>query len=383
MLAALIFWICVGLLVYIYLGYPLLCWLLGNLLRRGVRQRISSDDALPRVSIVTAAHNEAGSIAATLENKLALDYPADRLEIVVVSDGSTDETDAIVGRFADRGVRLLRQEPRAGKTSALNFAVPQTTGDLVAFADANSIWDPDALRRLVAPFADPEIGYVTGRMLYLAPDGSLSGEGCTAYMRYENTLRTWETRIGSIVGVDGGIDAVRRELYEPMRPDQLPDFVLPLSVRAQGYRVVYAPEAVLHEATLASAADEFSMRVRVTLRAWHALRDKALLLNPFRYGLFAWQLFSHKLLRYLGPFLQIGAFAANLFLLTSGPLWTLAFLAQVGFYVCAWVGHLSHGRTRSWLVMFPYYLSLINTASLVAFVSFVRGKKQVVWNPRT
>ena len=383
MVAECLFWIAAGLLIYIYAGYPLLCWLLGLILRRGFPGVAPAEENLPRVSIVTAAHNEAAHIAATIENKLALDYPADRLEIVIVSDASTDETDAIVGRYAGRGVRLVRQDPRAGKTSGLNLAIPQTTGSIIAFADANSLWARDALRHLVAPFADDRVGYVTGRMLYRAADGSLTGEGCTAYMRYENRLREWETRIGSIVGVDGGIDAVRRELYVPMRPDQLPDFVLPLTVRGGGKRVVYAPRARLHEEALKTPDDEFSMRVRVTLRAWHALRDKAALLSPLRYGLFAWQLFSHKLLRYLGAFLQIAVFAANLALLTSGPEWMAFFLVQVIFYAAAWFGHLTQGRAHSWPILFPYYICLINTASFVAFILFLRGKKQVVWSPRT
>jgi len=383
MILTLAFWVCVVLLVYVYVGYPLLCWCLGSLLRRDPRGRALADDDLPRVSIVTVAFNEAESIAATLENKLSQDYPADRLEILVVSDGSTDETDSIVGAFADRGVRLVRQEPRAGKTSGLNLVLPQTSGAIVAFADANSMWAPDALRHLVEPLMDPQVGYVTGRMLYRAPDGSLAGEGCSAYMRYENQLRRWETRIGSIVGVDGGIDAVRRELYEPMRPDQLPDFVLPLAVREKGFRVVYAPRARLHEDALQSVEDEFRMRVRVALRAWCALKDKAALLNPLRFGWFSWQLASHKLLRYLAPFFQAGALVTALLLLGSGGFWRLVVAAQAVFYALVVAGHFWRGRVRSPLVAFPYYLTLINIASLVAFVAFLQGKKQVVWNPRT
>jgi cellulose synthase/poly-beta-1,6-N-acetylglucosamine synthase-like glycosyltransferase len=360
-----------------------LCWWLGIMLRRDPRVRALGEDELPTVSIVTVAFNEAASIAATIDNKLGQDYPADRLEILVVSDASTDGTDSIVGEFSGRGVRLVRQDPRAGKTSGLNLVVSMTHGAIVAFADANSMWAPDALRHLVVPFADPEVGYATGRMTYRAPDGSLSGEGCSAYMRYENQLREWETRMGSIVGVDGGIDAVRRELYEPMRPDQLPDFVLPLAVREKGYRVVYAPKAHLHEDALESVEDEFRMRVRVALRAWHALKDKAALLNPFRFGLFAWQLASHKLLRYLAPFFQAGALVTALLLLGSGEFWHFVVAAQAVFYALALVGHLWRGRVRVPLVAFPYYLTLINIASLAAFASFLSGKKQVMWTPRT
>ncbi len=383
-LATWVFWICLGLLVYTYAGYPLLVRLLAS--ARDGSPRAAS--RLPTVSILIAAHNEARVIGETLRNKLALDYPADRLEIIVVSDASADGTDEIVGRVAAEAaaaegpaVRLLRQEPRGGKTAALNLAAPRARGEILVFSDANSLYAPQALRRLVEPLADPEVGYVTGRMVYRAADGSLSGLGCSAYMRYENRLRAWETRLGSIVGTDGGIDAVRRELYLPMRPDQLPDFVLPLSVRGRGLRVVHAERALLYEDALAASADEFRMRSRVTLRSLHALRDMKGLLAPWRHGLFAWQLLSHKVLRYLAPVFQVGALVANLVLAVGvgGPwLWLLA--AQAAFYLAAAAGQLPFGRSR--LLSLPYYLCLVNAASLVALARFLRGRKQILWTPR-
>jgi len=236
-------------------------------------------------------------------------------------------------------VRLIRQEPRAGKTSALNIAVPEARGEILIFSDANSIYEQNVLRELADNFNDPSVGYVTGKMIYTNADGTPSGDGCTAYMKYENRLRSWETSLGSIVGVDGGIDAVRKELYQPMNPDQLPDFVLPLKVVAQGYRVVYEPEAILKESSLATAKDEYKMRVRVALRAlwgmWdmhHLLTLSPSFLPPLSRSdareatpshlpplsrsdapeatpshlptfppsiLYAWQLWSHKVLRYL------------------------------------------------------------------------------------
>ncbi|NLC69989.1 MAG: glycosyltransferase family 2 protein, partial [Desulfuromonadaceae bacterium] len=237
---AFLFFLSLALVIYVYGGYPVLVFVLGLFIDRSPRkQRVD-----PFVTILIAAHNEEKQIAATLSNELSLDYPADHLEILVISDGSTDRTDDIVKGFREKSVRLLRQEPRSGKTAALNLAVPLAKGNIVAFSDANSIWAPDALRRLTANLADPSVGYVTGKMVYTNPGGSPVGEGCSGYMKYENALRAGETRIGSVVGVDGGIDAVRKELYRPMNPDQLPDFVLPLQVVAQGRRVVYEPAAL-------------------------------------------------------------------------------------------------------------------------------------------
>jgi hypothetical protein len=206
-------------------------------------------------------------------------------------------------------------------------------------------------------------------------------------MAYENKLREWETQLGSIVGVDGGVDALRRSLWKPMRADQLPDFVEPLAVREQGYRVVYEPRALLYEDALAAAGDEFRMRVRVSLRAFHALKDKASLLNPARFGLFAWQLWSHKVLRYLAFLFMAGALGANWALAsrTNSAFWGVLMLGQLGFYALAVYGQLANGRRQAppRAAGLAYYLCVVNLASAVAFGQFLQGKKQVTWKPRT
>ncbi len=376
-----VFWTCLGLLFYVYAGYPVLAWLLGQIVRRPVAA--AAGDHEPTVTVIISAHNEVREIGATVRNKLAQDYPAGKLDVIVVSDGSLDGTDEAVVAIGDPRVRLVRQEPRQGKTSALNLAVPLARGEILVFSDANSLYAPDAVRRLVDPLADPQVGYVTGRMVYRAADGSLTGEGCSAYMRYENQLRAWETRLGSIVGVDGGVDAMRRVIYTPMRADQLPDFVQPLTVREKGLRVVYEPRALLYEDALAEARDEFRMRVRVALRAWWALKDKAALLNPLRHGLFAWQLWSHKLLRYLGPVFQVGVLASNLALAPRSSFWLGLLGCQAVLYAAALLRHLDRGRALPGVVNLAYYLCIINLASGAALVQFLGGRKKVTWTPRT
>lgn len=376
------FWICLGLLIYVYGGYVAGVFLLAPILNRSVRKA----DIEPSVTVVIAAFNEEREIEGTVVNKLSQDYPSSRLDVIVVSDGSTDRTNEVVQSLVERSegrLKLLRQEPRQGKTQALNMAIRHTSADIIVFADANSIYTSNTVRSLVRNFADPSVGYVTGRMVYTNPTMSAIGEGSGNYMSYENLLRALETRLGSIVGVDGGIDAVRRALYVPMRPDQLPDFVLPLSVVEQGKRVVYEPDAVLYESALSSATDEFRMRVRVALRALWALYDKRDLLNPLRYPLFAWQLASHKVLRY-GAFVPL--FGLVLFsALTAGnhPFYRWFLILQVVTYAFAALGHvLRRSPTVASKLLTPYYFVVLNVACLLAFWKFLTGQKMVVWNPR-
>ncbi|MDQ3562975.1 MAG: glycosyltransferase family 2 protein [Pseudomonadota bacterium] len=376
------FWVCLGLVGYVYAGYPAAVFFLSRILGRDLRKA----DIEPMVTVLISAFNEEREIERTVVNKLSQNYPQDRLEVIVTSDGSTDRTDEIVRKLAERNggrLRLLRQEPRQGKTQALNLAVTRASGDILLFADANSMYTPDTLRLLVRSFADPSVGYVTGRMIYTNPDGSGIGEGSGAYMRYENLLRAWETRLGSVVGVVGGIDAVRRDLYVPMRPDHLPDFVLPLGVVEQGKRVVYEPDALLYEPALSRAADEFRMRVRVSLRALWALYDKRKLLNPFCFPLFAWQMLSHKVLRYGAFLLLMGLLLFNALAIGGKPFYLWFFILQLVAYAFAALGHLlRHMPTGASKLLAPYYFVMLNTACAVAFWEFVNGRKMVLWKPR-
>jgi cellulose synthase/poly-beta-1,6-N-acetylglucosamine synthase-like glycosyltransferase len=365
--------------VYVYAGYPICAYLLSLITNRKVRKT----DYQPMVSILIAAYNEEESIRATVENKLNLDYPEDKLEVIVISDESTDHTDQIVRKMNDQRIKLLRQQPRAGKTSALNIAVPATNGEILVFSDANSIYAPEALQKLVSCFGDPEVGYVTGKMIYTNPEGSPIGDGCSAYMKYENFLRHIETSLGSVIGVDGGIDAMRKNLYSSLRYDQLPDFAQPLKVVEKGYRVVYEPEAILKEASLKSSGDEYRMRVRVSLRALWALKDMCQLLLGSKGLLYAWQLWSHKLLRY-GCFLfLLGAFFSNLFLWHAGQFYKVLLLLQGSFYTSALISFLFEKFGCQSTLLYPFqYFIILNIASGHAFIKFITGKKQVVWTPR-
>ncbi|BFM10393.1 glycosyltransferase family 2 protein [Simiduia litorea] len=373
-----IFWFCLLLIGYIYVGYPLLLRLLP-------KQTLGSQQTFatpPSVTVIIPAFNEAASIEGTILNKLEQDYDQTQLSIVVVSDESEDGTDAIVQRIAQAhsNVRLIRQSPRQGKTAGLNLAISQIDSEFIVFSDANSHYAKNAVSELIACFEDQEVGYVTGKMVYTNADGSLVGDGCSAYMKYENAMRRLETVTGSVVGVDGGIDAIRRELYQPMNADQLPDFVLPLKVVTQGKRVVFCEQALLNEEALNNSQSEFRMRVRVSLRAYWAMWDMRHLFNPSNYGLFSLQLTSHKLLRYLAFFPLALLFVSSALLSGLAPIYFLAFIGQLGFYAAAGYASAAESQNR-WLGLANYFC-LINIAAAMAFINFLKGEKIVLWKPR-
>lgn len=386
-----VFWLSIFLLAYIYMGYPLLIKLSSQLgLGQGQVKR-SEPTEWPNVTILIAAFNEAEVIEATVRNKLTLDYPKEKLRVLVVSDESEDGTDGIVRSINDERVTLLRQIPRAGKTSGLNLAMAYleennllTEDEIICFSDANSIYADDALKKIVGNFSDSKVGYVTGKMVYTNEDGSVVGDGCSAYMKYENFLREQESSVGSVVGVDGGIDAMRARLHKKLNADQLPDFVQPLKVVEQGSRVVYDERAILKEQSLDETGREFKMRVRVSLRALWALHDMRQLFNPAKFGLFSWQLISHKLLRYLAGLPMITALVSNLVLLDNHFFYALLFISQIVFYGLAWGGYKKSlaGQETPWYMTLPYYLTLLNTAALYAAVKYLKGEKMVLWKPR-
>lgn len=377
----LLFWLSALLIIYIYAGYPLLLrFLPKNPVNQGGSDLIADR---PKVTVLIPAFNEEKVIRATIQNKLEQTYPSGLIDIIVISDESEDETDVIVNEIAKENpqVKLIRQVPRQGKTSGLNLAIPQATGEIIIFSDANSHYQPEAIEKLVNCFADPDVGYVTGKMVYVNEEGNVIGDGCSAYMKYENHLRRLEANVSSVVGVDGGIDAIRKSLYQPMNADQLPDFVLPLKVVTQGKRVIYCEDALLNEESLSNSQSEFRMRVRVSLRAFWAMWDMKHLFNPFNYGLFSLQLCSHKLLRYLAFIPLALAFVSNGLITGDGWLYQYTFLAQIIFYGAAAFVTLNDGTRNRWLALANYFC-LINIAAAMAFLKFIKGEKIIIWKPR-
>ncbi|MGE3999267.1 MAG: glycosyltransferase family 2 protein, partial [Planctomycetaceae bacterium] len=266
------------------------------------RQRTQPQPLEPSTTLIISAFNEADVIREKLENSLALDYPADRLEVMVISDASQDGTDDIVRSFSDSGVRLCRKEQRRGKSAGLSRFVPQASGEILVFSDANSIYEPDAIRRLVRHFNDDGVGFVVGHQRYY-DDASISSTSESLYWRYETAIKVLESRVGSVVCGDGAIMAIRSELFEPLSADDINDLALPLKIVIRGYRGVFDPEAICYEHTAADMAAEFRRRVRIVNRSFRAVYRNWKALSPIHVGWFAVQLFLHKVVRWFVSFL--------------------------------------------------------------------------------
>lgn len=374
-MAHFVFWASCAAVVFAYAGYSLSILLIAALVRRPHRR----EEILPPITVLITAYNEERNIGTKLEQTLALDYPSGRLEIIVASDGSTDRTDEIVRSFAGRGVRLVRVDGRAGKTEAQNRAVREARGDIIVFSDATTRYERDALRMLVRNFADPEVGAVSGRYEYSNPTGASIGVGSIIFWKYENLIKTLQSRIGTITGCCGCIYSVRRDLYQPLPADIISDLCEPLKVLEHGYRIVFEPRAVAYEETTEEASEEFNMRVRVAVRGMRGMLFMRKLFNPFRYGFVSYQLWGHKVMRWLVPVFMVLAFLSNLMLLGE-PFYNVAFVLQLGLYGLAALAALfAPFNVRLLPLSLPLYFVTVNWAALVAMGRVLRGYKAVTW----
>ena len=361
-----LFWTSLAGILWTHAGYPLAAALLARLRAREVRKA----DITPAVSVIVPAHDEESVIGARVDNLLALDYPAEQLEIVVVSDGSTDGTDQVVSGYAaaDPRVRLLAL-PRGGKLAALNHAVGESTRDIVAFSDANSKWEPNALRMLVRNLADDDVAYVCGRLVLEGADGT-NREGI--YWRYELWLRESESALGSITGGNGAIYAVRRSAFEAQPYGQ--DAALPALMAGKGLRAVYDADAVAYEKPAANLEDEFGRKARMFRWSWYHL----LAGRPTRGSglMFRAEWFSHRTLRYGSGILHVGLLASSIALLGEGWVYRVALAAQV-----AWLAFAALGRLRAPVpgAGLAYYYLLVTWATIVGLARYLRGGIPGTW----
>jgi cellulose synthase/poly-beta-1,6-N-acetylglucosamine synthase-like glycosyltransferase len=379
--ARLVFWTTVLSITYAYAGFPLLVTMVGTFRKRNVRKA----SVTPRMSLIIAAYNEEECIGQRMENALAMDYPADDLEIIIASDGSSDGTEAIVEGYAERGVRLLSL-PRQGKILALAAAVREATGEVLVFSDANTVVHPRALREMASNFADPEVGGVVGHTGYWIEEGSeSSSRGENSYWRYDTWIKELESRTGSVVSAHGGLYALRRELFQPPTDTAVTDdFYISTGVVERGFRLVFEPEARALEAAVKTSEREFSRRVRLMTRGLRGVWLRRRLLNPFDYGFYALTLFSHKLLRRLLPVALVLLLAASALLASSHPFYAAALGAQVAFYAFGTAGYLFKStRVGRWKLFYlPFFFCMANAASLLAVSRFLRGDRVTLWQPQ-
>lgn len=373
--AMILVWLSLGTLAYVYLGYPLLLAIVGLLARRPK----TSLGYFPTISVLIAAYNEEDGIQKKIEQTLSLDYPVDKIEIIVLSDCSTDRTDEIVKSCTDPRVRLFRAPERKGKTNAQNLGVEIAHGEILVFSDATTVYHPLALQYLATNYSDSKVGGVSGRYQYFDPAGqSPTGSGMITFWNYENFIKMMQSKIRTISGCCGCIYSIRRAAYTPLHPDVISDLVQPLWAIQKGYRVVFEDRALAYEETTKSSKEEFSMRIRVVTRGIRGILSVSNLLNPWKYGWVSFQLLSHKVLRWMIPFYLLLLFAS------SAILWNFSwygglFVSQVAFYGFALLTLLIPMH-RMWKPLgIPLYFCTLNFAALSSIIEVIRGRKYVVW----
>jgi cellulose synthase/poly-beta-1,6-N-acetylglucosamine synthase-like glycosyltransferase len=373
-----ILWLSVTTVLLVTAGYPALLALTWPFVKR---TRIV-DASEPSVTLVIAAHNEENTIAAKLQNCLELDYPRDRLEIIVASDGSTDQTNQIVQSYGHSGIKLA-SFLRLGKTGVQNRVAATARGEILVFSDANAMYRQDAIRKLVRHFADPKVGCVCGQLIYRA-EGAGAGTSERLYWDYEKFIKLRESALSSVVGVNGSIYGVRRADYIPIHDGLISDFVEPLALVRSGKRVVYEPQAISEEEGSVSYRAEFRRKVRILTRSILGLLSMRELLNPFRFGVFSLQLAMHKVLRFVTPlFLILGAMALT-GLAAAGLHRALFVVVLAGIALALFVGRKIHAERPNLFVRgchLAYYYLMVNYALLLAWANVWRGQRLTLWSP--
>jgi len=377
-----VLWILFFILLYTYIGYPLLL-IIGSGLLKG--QRLSKADsypvsALPKISLIIPAHNEELVIEEKIKNSLAIDYPRELYDIVIVSDGSEDNTNEIINRYATQynNISFHSYPKRQGKANALNVAISHSKGDILVFTDANVMFKKESIRQLISNFSDPQIGGACGKvLLYSSISKEILGEGL--YMKYERYIHEAESKIKTMIGTDGGMYAIRKTLYKPLAPKTiLDDFVIAMQVVAESYSIVYEDKAIGYEEASAAMEDEFKRKVRIFAGGFQSLWTLQDILNPFKHPVVTFQFLSHKLFRWLSPIFMLGLLIANLFLLNQ-LFYLVLFISQVIFYSLALIGLYFPKARRSSFVYFPLYFSAVNLAALFGLFRYLSGRQKVTW----
>lgn len=374
--AQIIFWITAAALFYTYIGYPLFVYLVSRAFPKSIRKQ----EFEPKVTILITAYNEERAIRSKLENTLQVEYPAEKLEILVASDGSTDGTDEIVKEFAKYGVKLFHQAGRKGKTFTQNKAVEKSSGEIILFSDATTNYQTNVLREILPNFGDEKIGCVAGKLIYVDKSDSDVGKGAKSYWNYETFIKEAESKACSLIGASGCLYAVRKSAYQPMYAEACSDFLICTVLYRQGLRSIYEPNAICVEETNQKTDKEMKMRVRVISQTFTDLWRNRGMMNPFNSGFYAIELISHKLFRYSVPLFLVLLLASSSVLAFYSSLFLVCVGLQIIFYAMAFLAWiLEKSGIRLGIFIVPLYFVLTNIASLVGFYKFLRGEKYAAW----
>jgi cellulose synthase/poly-beta-1,6-N-acetylglucosamine synthase-like glycosyltransferase len=373
-----------AIIVYVYIGYPMVLKILTLITPK--RKVLLDEDFLPEVSLLISCYNEVDVVDEKIQNSFEIDYPKDKITIIIISDGSDDGTDEIVKNYASQGVKLIRQEGRLGKTSAINLAMEQVTSDIVVFSDANAMYKPSAIKKLVRNFVDEKVGYVVGAALYTDGTTSAAAASEDIYWKYELALKTMESNLHSVVGGDGAIYAIRKNLFITLDAKDINDFVNPLQIIEQGYRGVFEPNAICLEETAGDFSKEAKRKQRIVNRSFRGLMKVKAVLNPFKFGFFSFEVISHKLLRWLMPiFIVLFALGSIYLGYQKFDEFKVTSILGIIFLWLAQVGFIKAEQTRISKIFFiPYYFLMVNYYSLMGVITAIAGNIQVTWSsPRT
>lgn len=375
------FWILIFIIIYSYVAYGVLLYGLVLLKRLLIKPTITDNAYEPTVSLLIAAYNEESCIAKKIENTLRLDYPADKIEFVFVTDGSSDSTPDIVKRFPR--VRLLHQPQRQGKIAAVERSMPHLHGEIVVFTDANTFVNKEAIKNIVRHFADARIGVVSGEKRILNRDSDeAAGAGEGFYWKYESKLKQWDAELYSVMGAAGELFAIRKDLYEPIPKDSLiEDFYMSFKIVEKGYVIAYEPDAYALEEPSASIAEELKRKIRIAAGGIQSIVRLSELLNPFKYGVVTFQYVSHRALRWsLAPLALPVVLVLNIFLVQYGGIYPYLFAMQVLFYLAAIAGYLLEKKHLRLKILFiPFYFCMMNYAVYLGFRRYIKGSQSVIW----
>jgi glycosyltransferase involved in cell wall biosynthesis len=370
-----LFWGSIIGVVYTYFGYPAVLCLI-SLFRK--HKDVQGDKVFhPRVTLIITAHNEDKRIDRKIQNTLEIDYPRDKLKVLVASDASTDATDEIVNRYVTKGIGLVRAPQRMGKEFAQKCAIEKATGEIIVFSDVATMIRQDGISKIVSNFADPTVGCVSSEDRFIDEEGNVSGEG--AYVRYEMWLRSLETRVNSVVGLSGSFFAARAEVCRDWSTTIPSDFNTLLNSIRRGFRGISDPGSVGIYTNIKDEKRELDRKVRTITRGISAFMENVELMNPVRYGIFSWQLFSHKLMRWLVPWLLIVAIFAHVGLSIRSRFYRALLIPHAGFYILAVLGSLI--SSGSVFVKIPFYFIQVNRAIAMAWIKFLKGERFVTWTP--